>query len=330
MNKPTISFIVPAYNVESYIEKCVNSILLQSYKNIEIIIVNDGSTDGTLKKLEKFCAIDSRIRIINKTNQGVSAARNTGLSQAKGDFIVFVDGDDYVAPDYSDYMKSLIVEDDVDLGISLNCFTSDHECQSHAESNVILSSDEAMRLLLSPRIIVGSWNKIFRRSLLLDNNIYFSESLFYGEGLHFIVNAAKRSRKVAVGNRKVYYYRRNNYSSATTKFNIEKLYCGAEALNCIENDITPISENVKEMLDWHKCQFNMGAVVRLITSKQKSQHKTYYNTCLSNVRKHTLQCLTIKGVSIYKKALLIGCCISPKLMALLDVMRRKHISSKSI
>lgn len=330
MSKPIISFIIPAYNVEPYIEKCVNSIISQYYENIEVIVVNDGSTDRTLAKLESLREIDSRISIINKENNGVSSARNTGILQAKGDFVVFVDGDDYISPDYSDYMLSLIGDDKVDFGLSLNCFTSDKESQSLTDFSAILTPDDSMRLLLSPRIIVGSWNKIFRRSLLLDNNIYFSESLFYGEGLHFIVNAAKRSRKVAVGNRKVYYYRRNNYSSATTKFNIEKLYCGAEALNCIENDITPISENVKEMLDWHKCQFNMGAVVRLITSKQKSQYKTYYNTCLSNVRKHTLQCLTIKGVSIYKKALLIGCCISPKLMALLDVMRRKHISSKSI
>ena len=106
-NNPLISIIVPCYNVERYVEQCIRSIMGQSYKNIEIITVDDGSPDNSSQILDKLANEDSRIKVIHKQNAGVSAARNSGLDVATGDYVVFVDGDDYLAPDYVDYMLQL-------------------------------------------------------------------------------------------------------------------------------------------------------------------------------------------------------------------------------
>ena len=91
---PIVSIVIPAYNIEEYLGKCITSILNQSYKNIQILIINDGSKDQTLKIAQQYSKQDSRIEIIDKQNEGVSIARNIGISLAKGEFIMFVDGDD--------------------------------------------------------------------------------------------------------------------------------------------------------------------------------------------------------------------------------------------
>ena len=97
---PAISVIVPIYNVEPYLSQCLDSIISQTLADIEIICVNDGSTDNSLQILQKYAAQDNRIKIINQPNQGLSAARNSGIDVATGEFIGFVDSDDYIAPDF--------------------------------------------------------------------------------------------------------------------------------------------------------------------------------------------------------------------------------------
>ena len=218
MNRPLVSFIIPSYNFASYIEGCVDSILCQSYDDIEVIIVNDGSTDNSKEVIDKIVAKDKRVIAIHKKNEGVSIARNTGLKVCSGDYCVFVDADDYLAPDYAEYMLRLVRETGGEFCMSLDCFTKQGEQQTSNEIVTSYSPEDATTLLLSPRVIVGSWNKIFKKSFLQDNNLWFSSDLFYGEGLHFITSAAQCASCVGVGNRKVYYYRRNNYASATSKF----------------------------------------------------------------------------------------------------------------
>ena len=115
---PKVSFIIPCYNVEPYIEKCINSITRQTISEIEIIPVDDGSPDGTGKILDRLAEKDPRIKVIHKENAGVSAARNSGLQLAIGDYIVFVDGDDFIAEDYAEYMLTLINQTGADVFVS--------------------------------------------------------------------------------------------------------------------------------------------------------------------------------------------------------------------
>ncbi len=327
---PLVSFIVPAYNVERYIEKCISSIIHQDYHYLECIVVNDGSKDNTGIILDKICCNDSRIKVIHKNNEGVSAARNDGIDAATGDYLVFVDGDDYIAPDYTTYMIKLVVDNEADFGLSLNCFTKKNESQVDAERVDVLNSEDTTALLLGPRVMVGCWNKIYKSDFIKNNNLKFSPGLFYGEGLYFINQVAQRAKITAVGNRKVYYYRRNNEVSACSQFNIDKIYNGSKSIEKIESELIIKTPKVLNMLGWHRCQFKMGAVVRMKAAGVVNEYKEYYKECLGYVRNHVLGCLFIKGLSLYKKGLLIGIAMNPSIMVVLDNIRRKKIQNQSI
>lgn len=270
--EPLISVIIPAYNVEIYIEQCVRSIEKQSESNTEIIIVDDGSTDSTGVKLDQLAETNNRVRVIHQKNSGVRIARNLGLEAAKGKYITFVDADDFLAPDYLTYMVHLIKRDNSDFALSLNYFTKKEEEQVKQNSYKLIKPEEAVALLLSPRVIVGCWNKIYKRSFLDDHNLRFNTDLFYGEGLFFITMAAQAANHVAVGNHKSYYYRRNNKTSATTKFKLDSIYNGERAIDRIEKGLKVDSEGIQHMLLLHRAIYYIGAIVKL------EEHKKYGRT----------------------------------------------------
>lgn len=331
MKHPIVSFIVPSYNFAAHITECVDSILSQTMSEIEVIVVNDGSTDNTKEILETLAQKDARVCPINKENEGVSKARNTGLLAANGEYVAFVDADDYLAPDYADYMVNMAKKSGSEFCLSLDSFTCKDEVNnSSATEFKVLSPEDATALLLSPRIIVGCWNKLFKRDWLINNNLIFSTDLFYGEGLQFIIAVAQKANSVCVGNRKVYYYRRNNYASATTRFNIEKMYNGLLSLDRIKEGIVKPSSNIDVMWKLHRTLFCMGAVVRIETFGKKKEYLEDYKTWLKYIRKETPMLLLKKQIPLYRKCLLLGTCISPKLMAVLDVKRRKGIAEKSV
>ena len=117
MNKDLISIIVPVYNAEKYLAKCLESLISQTYKNIEIILIDDGSKDESEKICQTYCAKDARIIVKKQKNAGASSARNRGVDLAKGKYILFVDADDYVSDDYIEYLYRLIKSHHTDIGI---------------------------------------------------------------------------------------------------------------------------------------------------------------------------------------------------------------------
>ena len=328
--RAAVSVVVPAYNVENYIEQCALSVLNQSYPCCELIIVDDGSTDSTPQILDKLGEENDHIRVIHKENAGVSAARNTGIDMAEGDYIVFVDGDDYLAPNFIEYMVGMAQETGAGFCLSKSCFTRKNEGQAEEERLNVLTPGEATALLLSPTVIVGCWNKIFSRQLLNDKQIRFATDLFYGEGLHFITTVAQKANCVAVGNQKAYYYRRNNALSATTKFRIESVYNGEKSINRIENELTVSGDDVSDMLLLHRAMYNIGAITKLINNNVKAQYISDYKRWMKFNRANIVRILRSKRISMYRKCLLLGGCLSPSLMAQLDVWRRKKISANSV
>ena len=329
MNNPLVSIIIPLYNVEKYIAKCLESVSAQSYSNYEVIIVDDGSTDSSASIAKEYVERDSRFNIITQKNTGVSTARNTGLERASGDYVVFIDADDFIAPDYLDYMLGLCCQSGSDFCLSKNAFTQTGEKQIEKDEIAILSPEQAVALLLSPRVIVGCWNKIYRRSFLVLNAISFSTNLFYGEGLSFITRVADRSNSVCVGLRKVYYYRRNNEASATTRFSIEKLRNGDHALEMIKQEITSQSEEIDEMFMLHKALYSLGAVTKLINSHNVQNFNNEYTNWKRELKAYTKKLSVTKRVSFYRKCMLWGGVLFPTLTAILDRIRRKHISNNS-
>ena len=325
-----VSVIVPAYKVEKYIEFCLLSIFKQTYKNLEVIAVDDGSPDNTPRILDELAKQHPQLKVIHKANGGVSRARNTGINAATGDYIVFVDGDDYLAPDYMEYMMGLVKKTGAEFCLSVHSYTKQNEPQTKKQTVRKISPAQGVALLLSPEVIVGCWNKIFKRSMLLQNKCFFAEDLFYGEGLNFITNAAQVANCVGAGNRKVYYYRKNNIISATTDFNIEKIYNGEKALNRVESNLKLNTPQIQTMLTLHRSMFFIGAAVRIKAAGFEEKYKDYYKKCMAYVRDNYFKLAFKKEVPLYRKLLLLCGALNPWLLCKLDILRRRRIAQQSV
>lgn len=328
--KELVSIIVPMYNVEKYIEKCITSLIEQTYKNCEIIIVNDGSEDKSKEIAEKIAIQNNNIKIINQKNSGVSVARNTGIENANGDYIIFVDADDYLAEDFVEYMVKLIKTNNSEFAYSISNFKKENEEKTRNEFIKEISNEESVGLLLSPDVTVGCWNKIYKKDMLTKNNIFFKTDLFYGEGLFFIISVSKYAKNITIGNKKVYYYRRNNENSATTLFNIEKYYNGEKSLNLIGKKIDLNNDYIKSMYLLHVSTFYLGAIVKMIENNKKNEYKKDYKIWKKRLCDNLLYIGKSKYISLYRKTMLVGGTIFPNVVALLDKRKNKRNFRQSV
>ena len=169
MNGIKVSIIVPVYNVEKYLEKCLDSIVKQTYENIEIILVDDGSTDKSGTILDQYAEMDNRISVIHKKNEGVSTARNTGIEAARGEYICFADADDYLMPDYVEYLLTLAVDKNADIAMTVDMFTTFHPDQIENDDIIVRTPEEATIDILSYNMPIGVYCKIFKREFLGEN-----------------------------------------------------------------------------------------------------------------------------------------------------------------
>lgn len=324
-----VSVIVPVCRVEKYIEQCIISLIRQTYSNIEIIAVDDGSPDRCGKILGELAEKEKRLRVIHKENGGVSSARNAGMDSATGDYIVFVDGDDYVSEDYIEYLLEL-ARSGADFCFSKYWFKEKGEKQTETDEQEIMTAEDAAAYMLLPYMVVYSPNKIFKRSFLEENSLRFSENLFYGEGFQFVMSAVQRANFAAAGERKIYYYRRNNESSACTVFNIEKFYNGEKAIDKIDKEIVKRTKKIDERLILHRSVFRLGAVVQ---TKSNGLEKVYADDCrrwIKYVRDNIFIMLKSKYVSNYRKLMLLAGCFCSDLLAVLYKKRRINKRKNSI
>ena len=171
MENDLISVIVPVYNMEQYLERCVNSILRQTYEKLEIILVDDGSTDASPRMCDVFAKRDGRIKVVHKTNGGLSDARNAGLAVATGDYIGYVDSDDWIVHDMYEHMYRSCVEQDAQLCVCR--YFSEYADRTEGGGSgecVPLTRDELLRIYIGGHaqyVIYNSvWSKLFRRSLV--------------------------------------------------------------------------------------------------------------------------------------------------------------------
>ena len=209
-----VSIIVPVYNVEKYLAKCLESLISQTLKDIEIICVNDGSTDNSLNILKNFAQKDSRIKIIDKQNEGVAIARNIALEQATGEYIGFVDSDDYIDLDYFEKLYNTATKNNSDIAVAsilkhkkyfdkYNVRYSEEQIAENIQEKIKLCGDKK-------HFFFYAWNKIYKTDLIKNNKIKFSEGQIY-EDVMFAMNALYFSNKVvSVPNTKYHYVERNN------------------------------------------------------------------------------------------------------------------------
>ena len=270
INFPIISLIIPAYNVESYIEKCVKSAIDQTLVDVEVLVVDDGSTDASPSIVKRLARNDDRITLIRQDNSGVSAARNQGIRHARGKYIAFVDGDDWISEDFAQYMVSIIEEAGTIMALSVNNFTTrDHVQVSEDDDIELWTPSEATARLLYPGIPIGAWNKIYLRSFLLKQRLFFQEDMFMGEGMRFITDVAQRSNGIAVGQRKVYWYRLNNSSSATTAPSIKHGEAALDAIRSIRDNLLLSDEEVLNAVNFHEWMNNFY-MIRILEANNSS------------------------------------------------------------
>lgn len=220
-----ISVIVPIYNVEKYLSQCVNSLINQTYKNLEIILVDDGSLDNSGKICDEFSEIDSRIIVIHKENNGLSSARNAGLKIAKGNFIGFVDSDDWLDENMYEILFKLIKDNDSDISCCKFFKTADSEEKVPVIDNEIIQSFNNIDGLnnfytdLYTQTVVA-WNKLYKRNLF-DNVTYPTGKIHEDEGTTY--KLFYKANKITYTNKPLYYYRTTPNSITTRKFNKKRL-----------------------------------------------------------------------------------------------------------
>lgn len=253
-----VSIVIPIYNAEKYLRRCLDSTLTQTYSNIEVVCVNDGSTDNSLNILKDYQSKDSRIKIIDKENAGVSAARNDGIRQSKGDYIIFIDADDWI--------EKNTVEVSLEYTIKYN---AEHVRYAYVqEFNDSKRRKEYGKIYDKPTLVekksfasdivdkfIGSyeynsiWMFMTKRSFLIENNILFDESTFYAEDFLFTMNIYEHLQS-AVYLPYTFYHYINNMNSITTKVSVEhvknkiqnsiqnysKLYQFCEYFNCLNDE----------------------------------------------------------------------------------------------
>lgn len=233
-----ISVIVPVYKVEKYISQCIESILAQTYEKIELILVDDGSPDSSGKICDEYAQKDNRIHVIHKENGGVSSARNAGLDYAHGEYIAFVDGDDYI--DETMYEK-LVDKMGEDIDITFCCFYAKYKeqeipCLQEIEFlEQLIKKPYDIRVFLSERSIIGFnggvrpnvavsiWRSLFRKELIKQGELSFSKEVKLGEDRLFLMEYLNLCKKSALVREPLYYYRREVAESATANLRIEKL-----------------------------------------------------------------------------------------------------------
>lgn len=243
-----ISIVVPAYNIEAFLARTLDSILAQTYPNLEIIVVNDGSTDGTAAVMERYCSLDSRIIAVHKENGGVTSARLRGIREASGTWIGFVDGDDYIEPDMYERLlhNSLMYDADISHCGYRMVFPNGRTDYYYNSGRIVQQShhDGLCDLLSGSFVEPGLWNKLFRKELFyaiaeqMDISIRINEDLLMN---YYLFKAADSS---VYEDFCPYHYILRQGSAATSAINVHKLQDPLKVTRIIMADADSVHQPV--------------------------------------------------------------------------------------
>ena len=308
--KPLISVIVPVYNQEKYLKSCLESIINQTYSNLEIIVVNDGSTDSTLDILNEYASKDSRIIVLNKENGGVSAARNTGIRKSTGEYIAFVDSDDWIHPQMYEYLYFLIKEYNADIS---SCSFGNRIEKSIIDYNqydfiTVFEKNEYLYKyfkLECQDTEYYPWNKLYRRELI-DNN-QFPVGIACGEDVFGTYKSVARAYSIVKSSKKLYYYR-ENADSVSRNFS-KKDYDVIKVWDLMVNYNEKISSEYFEYSLLNRKRANFTILYRLAKNYNVEDLKkmTIVKKLLSELKKDELYLLESKIVFSRKVIIFLFC-----------------------
>ncbi len=265
INNPTVSIIVPVYNVREYLPRCLDSLVSQTLKSIEIITIDDGSTDGSSSILDSYASKDERIRVIHVNNGGVSKARNIGLDASKGEYIGFVDSDDYVESQMFEILLNAALETESDFVQCKFDIVGDnstvHSSLNNKETTVIDNQKKIVELFFDGVIEASVWNKLYNRSIL--SQMRFPIDWTFAEDFSLNVQVALKCRRIALINDVLYhYYSRGNSVS--------------------HEEISDRHLKGFSMYDFAKKQLKDEDVIRIVSEKEISESLRFLDSSIGH------------------------------------------------
>ena len=322
VSQPLVSVIVPVYNVEKYIEKCVRTIMEQDHKNLEIILVDDGTKDSSGQIIDELAQQDHRIHVIHKENGGVATARNRGLDVATGEYIVFVDGDDYVEKEYVSYLVDLAEHTGCDMAVSRNHYSLLNKSQIREDHRYVASAERAIEDIYLMKLNEAVWNKLYRHDFLKEKGIRFNEQIWYGEGMLFNIECLQFVDKIAVGERRI-YHQIPNPDSAMRKFNLESNFCGIRSLELQKEKWKKTNEGIEKAWVYHYRCFSDSILNGLVRSDMVREHREVYKKCIKNLRSDIMVPLRV-DIPLKRKAYYLVAAVCPVILAKRNALKNRR------
>ena len=311
MIKEKISIIVPVYNVEAYLERCVESILKQTYTNLEILLVNDGSTDKSGELCDKLALRDHRIRVIHKENGGLSDARNRGIDEASSNLIGFIDSDNYIDEDMYEILYRQMVASKADLSMCghYDVYHQIPEKQVAEIKTWELMPEEAIKMVMEAKILsVTAVNKLYKKALFEQLRFRIGK---IAEDAFIMVDLIHQCSKIVATNEKKYYYVHRENSITTQKFSLKFL----NVIEAYEQNAKIISENYPDLYDVAIMRLNWAyfyVLDRLLVDND-FKDKVLEDRLISYLKKNKKSILMDSRFTRARKMSFLALCLSRKL-----------------
>lgn len=293
-----ISVIIPVYNVEKYLPRCIDSIIGQSYQNLEIILVDDGSPDNCGRICDEYALKDNRIKVIHNKNGGVSSARNAGIDVSTGCFITFVDSDDYISENYIDILYSNLIESNSDISVINYTEIFGEKINSKNISSGlrnVFSQHDFISLLLSKKVICSCWGKLYKRDLF--EYIRFPLGRVHAEDAWVLYKTCFKASRVVFDETVCYYYLIREGSAVQKKFDIEiyksNTEINEEIMNCCEELYPDLSTLIKA--DRLSVCFKM--LYRIMCAYNRKEFREQEKEMISRIKLYSTGLVKDKSVS---------------------------------
>lgn len=300
-----VSVIVPVYNSEKYIEKCLRSILGQTYGELEIILINDGSTDHSKDILEKYAAQDKRIKIVNQENQGVAVARNMGLDNADGDYILYVDSDDWIESNMIARLVELSKDVDIVYCGNDNAISSDTAKKQDTIETELWKHDKIICEFVKHRMISGMlWNKLIRRNLTI--GCRFNPKTGYGEDAEFLWQVLQNTESMLVTNEILYHHVPDDRSISHLSYSAKKY----SAIPMWEKINADVAANYPQYIKYAKVSLMCAAVYGMFEARQCGYKKKNHIEHMREIARKNMGCfLSADYISKKYKLYAIAVCL---------------------
>lgn len=317
-----VSVVIPVYNPGKYFEDCIASVLCQTHANIEIVLVDDGSTDGSGTKADEFATKDSRIKVLHQENKGVSAARNFGIESSTGDYICFIDSDDKVSEDYVGYLLDLAIGCKVDISACISNITDSNTYKFSGKVKVI-GGEDAAALMLKRQINGGPYNRMISRRFLIANRLCFPQGVTMFEDYVFNFQAFCCAKRVALGDRQTYRYNMVE-GSATSEFTEAKCEMAINSFRKISSLASTMSSKLRRAACYGEYMVYVDCLNSIVFTHRENEHRSIFLWLCRKVRLMAIKTMLARVPTKFVLFSIVRC-ISPYALAL---MMEKRVARK--